>query len=244
MQPEAYTQMAEAERAHWWFVGRRRLLEAVITALALPPAARILEVGSGTGGNFPLLQRFGAVTAIELNETARAMATARTGLPVQSGALPDALGLGDQKFDLICLFDVLEHVGPDAASLQALRAHLAPGGRLILTVPAYRALFGPHDKALHHFRRYERAALAALLGQTGYAIHYLTFFNCLLLPLALMARLADRLFRREAPLGERTPAAPLNAVLTAIFSAEAGPLSRRRRLPFGLSLLAVAVAAG
>jgi len=244
MDPEAYVQMAAAERAHWWFVGRRRVLGAVIASLGLPAAARILEVGAGTGGNFPLLRRFGSVTAIELNDAARDIATERTGLPVQPGALPDMLALGDQKFDLICLFDVLEHVGPDEASLRVLRAHLAPGGRLILTVPAYRALFGPHDEALHHFRRYERAELAAKLGAAGLATHYLTFFNSLLLPLALAARLLDRALRRRGALGETAPPGPLNALLAAIFGAEAGWLARRLVLPCGLSLLAVAGEAG
>jgi SAM-dependent methyltransferase len=240
MEPEAYAQMAAAERWHWWFVGRRRVIAAVIAGLTLPPGAAILEIGAGTGGNLALLQRFGTVTAVEMNEAARAIANTRGPLPVGAGALPDALGLGERQFDLICLFDVLEHVGPDAASLTALRAHLAPGGRLILTVPAYRALFGPHDRALHHFRRYERAELAAKLAAAGYSAQYLTFFNSLLIPLAIAARLADRLLKREAALGELAPPAPVNAV----FGAEAGLLGRRLRLPCGLSLLAVAGKAG
>ncbi len=244
MEPEAYTEMAAVEQTHWWFVGRRRLLSAVIATLNLPAAARILEIGAGTGGNIAALQAFGALTAIELNADARGIATARTGFPISPGALPGALGLDGQTFDLICLFDVLEHVEPDIESLMALRGHLAPGGRLILTVPAYRILFGPHDKALHHVRRYEHGELAGKLRDAGYVTDYLTFFNMLLLPLAIASRLADMMARRETPLGKLTPPSLLNNLLGAIFGSEAALLKRRYRLPCGLSLLAVARAAG
>jgi SAM-dependent methyltransferase len=244
MEPEAYGRMAAAERWHWWFVGRRRILDAVIGTLGLPAGAHILEIGAGTGGNIANLQRAGTVTAIELDDAAREIARTRSGIDVAPGALPDRLGLGGQTFDLICLFDVLEHVGPDVESLRALRDHLGPHGQLILTVPAYRALYGPHDAALHHFRRYERAALAQKLHDTGYQVDYLTFFNMFLLPLALVARITDLILRRRAATGERLPPVPLNATFRVIFGAEAGLLARRYHLPCGLSLLAVARKAG
>ena len=78
MEPDAYTEMAATEQAHWWFRGRRQILAAVIGRLQLPQAARILELGSGTGGNFKMLQRFGQLTAVEMNALARALSLRNT----------------------------------------------------------------------------------------------------------------------------------------------------------------------
>ena len=78
MEPEAYIEMAAAEEAHWWFQGRRQILTSVIARLNLPAAAQILELGSGTGGNFEMLSCFGQLTAIEMNGMARALSVRKS----------------------------------------------------------------------------------------------------------------------------------------------------------------------
>ena len=240
MQPSAYLDMAAVEARHWWFEGRRRVLAGCIIRLGLGPDARILELGSGTGGNLPLLQRFGAVTAVEMNEAARDIALARhKGADVRAGMLPHDLPLGEQKFDLVCMFDVLEHIEDDAAALLAARAHLAPGGAMLITVPAYKALFGPHDEELHHKRRYERDELKAALLAAGFRIEKLSFINSALLPLAWALRMLDKALRRPHPTGTALPPAPLNTIFAGIFGAE-GLVLPHMDLPFGLSLLALA----
>lgn len=243
MEHEAYLDMAAVEARHWWFRGRRRILAATIERLKLKPGAGILELGSGTGGNLSLLTRFGRVTAVEMNETAREISQTRADdVDIRAGALPGGLLLGEQKYDLICLFDVLEHVEEDEATLTVIRRHLAPGGRAVITVPAYQALFGPHDVALHHKRRYERAALAEKLRQAGFVVEKLSFMNMALLPGAFLVRWLDKALHRAEASGTKIPLWPLNEVLTGIFGAEAFLLGRAD-LPFGLSLLAVVRAA-
>ena len=239
MEHEAYLDMAAVEARHWWFRGRRRILEATIRRLKLRSGARILELGSGTGGNLAMLSRFGTVTAVEMNETALEISAGLgTGVDIRPGYLPDALPLGDQKFDLICMFDVLEHVAADEASLAVIRRRLAPGGAAVITVPAYAALFGPHDVALHHKRRYERAELAEKLRKAGLVVEKLSFANAGLLPVALVSRWLDKALRRSQPSGTALPPRLVNETFTGIFGAEAG-LLRWINLPFGLSLLAV-----
>ncbi len=240
MQPSAYLDMAAVEERHWWFEGRRRVLAYCIGRLKLKPGARILELGSGTGGNLPLLQSFGIVTAVEMNQEARDIALARhAGADVRPGMLPHDLPLEGQTFDLVCMFDVLEHVENDAGALAAARAHLAPGGALLITVPAYKALFGPHDEELHHKRRYERDELRAKLSAAGFKIDKLSFINAVLLPLAWALRMLDKALRRPHATGTALPPGPLNAVFAGIFGAEA-LLLPYMDLPFGLSLLALA----
>lgn len=240
MRPEAYTEMAAQESRHWWFRARRRILASVIRQLKLKPHARILELGSGTGGNLLLLRKFGAVTAIERDETARALAAAKgSGATLLAGSLPDDLPLAPtQTFDLICLLDVLEHVQDDAGTLATLARHLAPGGAGIITVPAHPLLFGPHDRALHHIRRYTRDDFRARLLEAGLRIEKLTYLNFTLAPLAFASRGLDILLRRARPSGTGIPPAGLNTAFETIFGAEAA-LIPYLALPFGLSLLAV-----
>jgi SAM-dependent methyltransferase len=240
MEPAAYAEMAQQQDSHWWFVGRRRILRSVIARLGLPPQARILEVGAGTGGNLAMLAEFGQVQAVEMDDFARSLASRRApGVEVRGGCLPDRIPFAPSSFDLVCLFDVLEHVEPDVESLAALRALLAPGGCALITVPAYRWMWSRHDERLHHVRRYTKDELATKATAAGWKLRRITHFNALLLPLAVVARLADRLREGGAtPSGTGTPVAPVNAALMRVFAAESRWLARAD-LPLGLSLLAV-----
>jgi SAM-dependent methyltransferase len=238
MREAAYEGMGHHEAEHWWFVGRRRILQVALEKLSLPQGARILEVGAGTGGNIPLLQRFGQVTALEPNPRARTWIASKTGVAALDCALPDTVVLGERKFDLIAMFDVLEHIEDATGSLVALRAHLAHGGRLVVTVPAYRFLWSSHDVSLHHYRRYTRRSLSDTVSAAGLQTVCLRYFNTLLFPAVAAARLLLNAIGTNTVNEERMPPPAINAVLARIFASERHfvlPLS----MPFGVSLLAV-----
>lgn len=239
MEASEYRFMAEHQDRHWWFVGRRAVLAALLDGLNLPPDARILEIGCGPGGNLPLLGRYGRVTALEMDAYARAFAHDNTGVDVRDGRLPDALPFAGERFDLVCLFDVLEHVADDQAALAAIAHLLAPGGRLLLTVPAHQWLWSVHDEHLHHRRRYSHAGLRRALADGGFAVERLSFFNALLFAPAVAARLLDRWRGSTSASGSALPGPAVNGLLGRFFAAEA-PWLRRWNLPFGLSLLALA----
>lgn len=104
-------------------------------------------------------------------------------------------------FALALLGDVLEHAQDDAALLADAVARLRPGGRVLVTVPAWPALFSSHDRALHHHRRYTPASLRARLDAAGLVIDQCGgLFHGLLLPRALQV-LAERLGVRPSPAG-------------------------------------------
>lgn len=238
MEPDAYKEMAACEESHWWFRGRRAVTATVIQNLGLPLNARILEIGSGTGGNLAMLAEFGSVQAGELDESARVLATQKTGVPVIEARLPDHLPFPAGEFDLVCLFDVLEHVTEDIRSLVAIRTLLRPTGRLLITVPAHPWLWGAHDRHLHHVRRYSRRTLADAAAAAGYRITWVSYFNVLLFPVAVATRIFDRAFKRSTATGAAVPAAWVNALLFRVMAQEASWLSRWKA-PFGMSLVAV-----
>ncbi len=240
MDRATYDRMAEIDGEHWWFVARRRIVAALIAAQApLAPDARILEVGCGTGSNIALLQRFGRVDAIEPDAPARAVAARRSGLAVKGGFLPaDEASIEDAAYDLIVLLDVLEHIPDDLGALTTLRAKLAPGGRLLVTVPAMPWLWSAHDVAHHHQRRYTARTLRAVFEAAGYRLRHRTFFNTVLFPLIVAARAVGKLTGREGG-DDAIPAAFVNRLLERTFGAEAQWVARRS-LPFGVSLAAVA----
>lgn len=238
MELDAYRNMADTEDDHWWFCGRRSIGEAVIRGLGLPKGAKILEIGAGTGGNIAMLQKFGDVQAVEMSDLARRIAWEKTGRDFLYGYLPNNIPVSPDSVDLICLFDVLEHVAEDEESLAAMRRLLKPNGKIVLTVPAHQWLWSTHDVGLHHQRRYSRSQLRERIEKAGYRIDKLTYTNAALFPVAMLARLADRLRKSDAASGQAMPPAPINAAMKALFSAESR-IIRNASLPFGVSLLAV-----
>ena len=240
MSPEAYLKMAQTEASHWWFTGRRAILHSTLSGLGLPPNSRILEIGSGTGGNLEMLAGFGKVSGLEMDDTARAISAEKTGgrFDIRSGRCPSHIPFCDEKFDLICLFDVLEHIEEDEETLLALKGLLAKGGRMLITVPAYDFLWSGHDEFLHHKRRYSSAELRQKAVAAGLRVERFTHFNALLFPLACVMRLKDRLLKSSNSSGAEIPPAPFNSLFRGLFSSERFLLSRGD-LPVGMSLLAV-----
>jgi SAM-dependent methyltransferase len=233
-----YDRMAELDTRHWWYRARRDVLRDVIAReVRLPKDARILEVGCGTGHNLGMLAGFGAVDAVELDAAARAVAGDRLGRPVIDARLPELEGIETGAYALVAALDVVEHVGDDVAALKGLARCLAPGGRILITVPAFPFLWSGHDVANHHFRRYTRASLRKAIADAGLKIEMLSWFNSLLFPLAIAQRTASKLAGKEGS-DDALPPAPLNAAFETIFRLERY-LVGRVPLPPGVSLVAI-----
>lgn len=238
MERAVFDRMAEQDQIHWWYVARRRILADLIRReVDLPANARILEIGCGTGHNFPMLERFGTLDAIELDGEARALASRRLGRAVGDAALPGLAGVADGAYDLIALLDVLEHVDGDIAALESIAAKLAPGGRILVTVPAYQWMWSAHDIAHHHKRRYAKKGLRRVAEAAGLKVRSLGFFNSLLFPLAAAVRLAGKAAGKQES-DDKVPPRPLNALFEKIFGLERH-LVGRLPMPAGVSLFAL-----
>ena len=230
--------MLAGDERHWWYRGRRRVLRAQLDRLPIPPGARLLDAGCGSGRTLDELARRGRVSGVDTSPEAVAAARRRGHRDVRVARV-ERLPFPDGTFDLVTCLDVVEHTPDDRATLAELRRVTRPGGLLVVTVPAYQALWSWHDVVNRHFRRYDSASLRAAAREAGWDVVRDTHFNSLLLAPAAAVRLAQR--RRHAhPRSdlELTPPA-LDGLLELPLRLEAGLVRAGLRLPAGLSLLAV-----
>jgi len=240
MEKEIYIKMKEIEDVHWWFCGRRRIVQNVISTLELPKTCKILDCGCGTGGNLSMLSEFGEVFGIEPDIDALTIAQSRNIGALYNGYLPDEIRLPQTEFDLIILLDVLEHIDDHVSSLKILKSLLGPRGYLTLTVPAFKFLWSGHDEEHHHKRRYTASELKKIIQGAGLEILYLTYYNFWLFPIISLIRLARKILPTKQVGADLRLSHPLiNRFLLTLFSSECLFIPRLR-LPFGISLLAVA----
>ena len=233
-------QTFQAEDRHWWYRGRRTVLDRVLDGLGLPTHARILDAGCGSGRNMIELARRGTVTGVELSQPSVEKARARGCGEVVEGSVLE-MPFADASFDLAVSLDVIEHLEDDLGALRELRRTVAPGGALLLTVPAYQWLWSGHDEINHHQRRYTRRSLQEVAERAGWRQERTSYFNSLLLPVAILLRVLDRFNRKttESSLDLWVPPELVNRALEVPLTLEAALLARGGRIPAGLSLLSV-----
>jgi SAM-dependent methyltransferase len=237
MDEKVYHDMVKQQKEHWWFKARREIISKIISKYISSNKSTILEVGCGTGGNLLLLGKHGDVFAMEMDKFALEYAKGATGIDVREGWLPDNIPY-NEKFDLICMFDVLEHIQDDKKALLEIKKLLNPSGIFIITVPAYSWLYGTHDKIHHHYRRYSSKTLREAIGCSEMKVLKLSYFNTLLFPLVIIARLFDMLNNSKESFGYSTPNIITNKLLYRIFCLEKYSITKINA-PFGSSVFAV-----
>ncbi len=248
-----FQHLYEAEDTHFWFRARNQLIAELVKQLTqnFQPDSCVLEIGCGNGNVLRVLEQTvkqGTVIGIEPFAEAVALARGRVSCEVMQGdvrALPFST-----KFDLVCMFDVLEHLPDDAESLRKIIELLPLNGKLLLTVPAHKSLWSYFDDVSHHYRRYEKNDLENLLKLQGLQIEYLTFFQSITYPIIWLGRRLTFWGQKQTELTEEkkyqltlrelqiTPI--INEIFYILSSFEKYLIKRRWHLPFGTSLLAVA----
>jgi SAM-dependent methyltransferase len=225
---------------HWWYRGRRDILDLTLAQLGLDPSrALLLDIGCGTGGSAPVLARHGRAVGLDRELRSFQLSPDRPYAHRVVGT-SEALPFRDQCFDAVIALDLLEHLDDDVAGAREIRRVLKPGGAAVVFVPALRSLWGRNDVFSHHRRRYDRHGLRRVLEQAGFSVGPVGYFNLLLLPPTLLARLVERVAPRAVGRVEYHDRPSLgNEVLARIFRCEL-PWLRRRPLPLGTSAFCLA----
>ena len=194
MKPSYANQYQDFERHHWWFRVRRIILRGLLDHhVQWRPGMPVVEIGTGPGENLPVLYPPQiTLTGVEPDPDNARLARAQGRVPVYVGTvenLPAEVGINAPE--LICMFDVLEHIQKDEEALDIIRNVLADGGRIALSVPAYQWMWGQQDEVNQHYRRYTRTELVRKLRSHGFVVERATYFNFILfLPVALFRLLA------------------------------------------------------
>jgi SAM-dependent methyltransferase len=250
--PKYFRELFKLEDEHFWFSTRNKIIGKLVSQLqtGLAPGYRVLEVGCGTGNVLRVLERTcknGSVVGMDLFAEGLVFARQRTKCGLVQGDVQTPPF--NVQFDLIGVFDVLEHLPNDMEILSNLSALLAPEGKLILTVPAHMSLWSYFDVASHHCRRYELRELRQKLAQSGYSIDYMTQYMAVIFPLMWLGRRVAAIMARgtngneidaDSTASNELKIVPVvNSLLKWVLSLETSLLGGRRRLPIGTSILAV-----
>jgi SAM-dependent methyltransferase len=212
----------------------------MLRRLVLPAGARVLDAGCGTGRNLAEYRALGWAVGVDVSRAALSRPASEHGGAVAAASV-EALPFRAGAFDLVCATDVVEHLDDDVAALDGMRRVAAPGGYLLLTVPAYQALWSDSDVQLHHRRRYTAPGLSGAVAAAGGRVERTTYFNSVLLPAIAVARRVRRARpgRSARTELERTPGAA-DTLLRIPMLAEARAIGAGVRIPGGVSIALLA----
>lgn len=251
--PNYFRMIADVERRHFWFQTRNAMVGELVkqTVANMTGDYRVLEVGCGTGALLAILEHVckgGTVTGMDLYPEALEFARLRTSCALELGDIREVNF--KERFDLICMCDVLEHLPDDNIALRRLREMILPGGALILTVPAFPSLWSYFDNVAHHYRRYTLSMLRQKLHDAGFAIEYISCFMCILLPVAYVVRSLRGMCRRmrgdvarnggnELVRNELKVNPAINWIFGMLFRLDNKLIRNRITLRFGTSIVAM-----
>lgn len=244
MEAAVYRQTYDLEDGYWWFVGLRSLLLSYIDDRGRDISGlRILDAGCGTGKMLEECRRRNA-WGLELAEEGVRFARRRAPGRIVRGSVC-SVPFRDGYFDVITCTDVLYHLGveDDETALREFHRVLAPGGILLLHLPALEAFRRGHDAAVHTRKRYRKEEVRAKLTRTGFDILTVTYRNSFALMAAILKQLCCRAFPGSDGSGESDLAplpGPLNASLTGLLKIENRLIRAGLPLPFGLSVFGLA----
>lgn len=240
------------EDQHAWFAGRTRAIQKYLDAEigAAPPGSQrlVLDVGSGAGNMAHHLAHYGHVIGVDYNARPLPVAAQR-GLDACQG-VGEQLPFADESFDVVALLDTVEHIANELGVFAECVRVLRPGGKLIVTVPAFMWLWSYNDEINDHERRYTAPELEMKLELSGLRVKRTTYTSFFLFPLVAGVRLLrphnpdlesphltedEDVYQVEMePIPE-----PANTVLHGVGRLEA-ELVQRFRLPFGVGVMCIA----
>lgn len=242
MQQHTYAIMDEVEGSHWWFVGRRAILESFLkpicsSLLTHHSSLSILDIGCGTGANIEMLSQYGEAEGVDVSDDALEFCR-RKGLKVQKG-LAESLPYDDETFELTTALDVVEHLDDDIAGLKEMFRVTKRGGYSLIFVPAFMWLWGVQDDISNHRIRYTKKQIVERLKTAGYVIERATYANWTFFAPILAGRTIMKLTGIKPESENNITISALNGVFGKLFGAERFWL-RSFSFPLGVSIVVVA----
>ena len=241
---------AKVEQRHWWFTGRRHIMQQLLRQLSPPGEGHtVVDIGCGTGANIGSLAE--EYKAVGVDASDYAIEHAQKTFPnVEFHCTTDSAVLAEivSTANVVTIMDVLEHVPDDYEMLSQLLSASREGAHFLITVPANLSLWSKHDEVFGHYRRYDADQLAAVWAGLDVECRLLSYFNARLYPVVRFIRGRKKKREQGTDAHEsdlKTPMAPLNVALHSVFAGESRKLARALRhdipMPYkqGVSLLAV-----
>jgi SAM-dependent methyltransferase len=222
-----------AQPDYWWYRARSGLLRTVMEPHLGDPRL-VLDVGSADGPSVSWMRGHGERVAVDLDVTAL--------VPGDVCASAMALPFTDATFDVVAAFDVLEHCDDEGVALAEFARVLRPGGRLLMAVPAYQWAWTQFDTDIGHHRRYTRRRLTQALESQGLRVHRASYMFAATFPIFAAQRILKRAQRPKPGPDTNLPEVSPKAEKLLLRLCDVDQrLLRRRNLPFGSSVVAVAI---
>ena len=242
MEQHTYAIMDRVEDSHWWFVGRRAILESflrgICSRLSTPDSRlKILDVGCGTGANLEMLAEFGSAEGVDVSDDALEFCR-KKGLTVQKG-LAETLPYADETFDISTALDVIEHLDDDIAGLKEMHRVTKTGGYTLIFVPAFMWLWGVQDDISNHRIRYTKKQIVERVEKAGFKVERATYANFTFFAPILGGRTLMKITGIKPESENNVNISALNGIFGKIFSAERF-LLEKMDFPFGVSTVIVA----
>ena len=241
MQSHHYPILYQVEETHWWYVGRRRIIQSLVQKICNTldkPDPRILDVGCGTGANLKMLATCGRVEGVDISPQAVEFCRQRGLDSVKLGAI-EHLPYESDSFELVTALDVIEHLDDDVAGLREMRRVLRRDGRLLLFVPAFMFLWGVQDDVSNHRRRYTLPRLLSAVKEAGFSVESASYANISFFLPVLVVRSVMRWLSLRADTEYGINISPMNGPFSWLFAAERFILNRWK-IPFGVSAVCIA----
>lgn len=254
---EGFDTLLDMQSRHFWYRGRHRFLLATLRHCLRRDQNRMdsiksgIDLGGGCGGWVRYLseQAPGMFAELALGDSSeRALELAGTVIdPRIKRYQVDLLNLPwKNRWDVIFMLDVLEHIPEHVEALTQAKQSLCPGGLLIVATPALKFFWSYNDDLSHHVRRYSKRDFASLANDVGLTLILSRYYMFFLSPLLYLSRLRSPKYEQMTAEQIRDhltrthliPSTPVNETLATVFQLES-PLGVWLPFPWGTSIVSV-----